>query len=132
MADRIDAGAWGGSKSGSMAVLFNVNDVEVAEVAEPHAPGRSSSSTMPQKRNPIAAEYVLAAMRAVQALVPLMQGAMAQDFERATGPWQAEPLALPQAVVLTHGAVRHALCSSPKGWWSIPRAWGTISMRSAG
>ncbi len=82
---------------------------ELAEVAEPHAPGRGSSSTMPQKRNPIAAEYVLAAMRAVQALVPLMQGAMAQDFERATGPWQAEPLALPQAFVLTHGAVRHAL-----------------------
>jgi 3-carboxy-cis,cis-muconate cycloisomerase len=62
---------------------------ELAEVAEPHAPGRGSSSTMPQKRNPIAAEYVLAAMRAVQALVPLMLGAMAQDFERATGPWQA-------------------------------------------
>ncbi len=82
---------------------------ELAEVAEPHAPGRGSSSTMPQKRNPIAAEYVLAAMRAVQALVPLMQGAMVQDFERATGPWQAEPLALPQAFVLTHGAVRHAL-----------------------
>jgi 3-carboxy-cis,cis-muconate cycloisomerase len=82
---------------------------ELAEVAEPHAPGRGSSSTMPQKRNPIAAEYVLAAMRAVQALVPLMQGAMAQDFERATGPWQAEPLALPQAFVLTHGAIRHAL-----------------------
>ncbi len=82
---------------------------ELGEVAEPHAPGRGSSSTMPQKRNPIAAEYVLAAMRGVQALVPLMQGAMAQDFERATGPWQAEPLALPQAFVLAHGAVRHAL-----------------------
>jgi len=80
---------------------------EVAEVAEPHVAGRGSSSTMPQKRNPIASEYVLAAARAVQALVPLMQGAMAGDQERATGPWQAELLALPQAFVLTHGAVQH-------------------------
>ena len=81
---------------------------EVAEVTEPYVAGRGQSSTMPQKRNPIASEYILASARAVQALVPLMQGAMAQDHERATGPWQAEPLALPQAFVLTHGALLHA------------------------
>ena len=67
--------------------------------------GRGASSTMPQKRNPIASEYILAAARGVQALVPLMLGAMAQDHERATGPWQAEALAIPQAFVLTHGAL---------------------------
>jgi len=81
---------------------------EVAEVSEPYVAGRGASSTMPQKRNPIAAEYVLAAARGVQALVPLMQGAMAQDHERGTGPWQAEMLAIPQAFVLTHGALCHA------------------------
>jgi 3-carboxy-cis,cis-muconate cycloisomerase len=81
---------------------------EVAEVAEPHQPGRGGSSTMPQKRNPISAEYILAATRGVQALVPVMQGAMLADQERATGPWQAEPLAVPQAFVLAHGAVLHA------------------------
>ena len=62
---------------------------------------------MPQKRNPIASEYIIAAARMVQGLVPVMQGAMAQDHERATGPWQAEALALPQAFVLTHGALLH-------------------------
>ncbi len=81
---------------------------EVAEVFEPHMPGRGGSSTMPQKRNPIASEYVLAAARGVQALVPLMLGAMAQDQERGTGPWQAEALALPQIFVLTGGALEHA------------------------
>jgi 3-carboxy-cis,cis-muconate cycloisomerase len=81
---------------------------EVGEVAEPYVPGRGSSSTMPQKRNPIASEYILAATRTVQALVPVMLGAMAQDHERATGPWQGEALALPQAFVLTHGALLHA------------------------
>ncbi len=81
---------------------------ELGELAEPYVAGRGASSTMPQKRNPIASEYILAAARGVQALVPLMQGAMAQDHERATGPWQAEALALPQAFVLTHGALLHA------------------------
>jgi 3-carboxy-cis,cis-muconate cycloisomerase len=81
---------------------------EVGEVAEPYVAGRGSSSTMPQKRNPIASEYILAAARAVHALVPVMLGAMAADHERATGPWQAELLALPQAFVLTHGALEHA------------------------
>ena len=81
---------------------------EVGEVAEPYVAGRGASSTMPQKRNPIASEYILAAARMVQALVPVMLGAMAQDHERATGPWQSEALAIPQAFVLTHGALLHA------------------------
>jgi 3-carboxy-cis,cis-muconate cycloisomerase len=81
---------------------------EVAEVFEPHAPGRGGSSTMPQKRNPIACEYVIAQARGVQALVPLVMGAMAGEQERATGPWQAEPLAIPQAFLLAHGALDQA------------------------
>ena len=36
---------------------------EVGEVAEPYVAGRGASSTMPQKRNPIASEYMLAAAR---------------------------------------------------------------------
>jgi 3-carboxy-cis,cis-muconate cycloisomerase len=82
---------------------------EVAEVFEPHTPGRGASSTMPQKRNPVAAEYIIAAARGVHALVPLMLAAMAQDHERATGPWQSEVLALPQSFVLCAGALAHAL-----------------------
>jgi 3-carboxy-cis,cis-muconate cycloisomerase len=97
---------------GSLAKLATdtilLAQTEVGEMAEPYVAGRGASSTMPQKRNPIASEYVLAAARAVQALVPVMQGAMAADHERATGPWQAEMLALPQGFVLTHGALQHA------------------------
>ena len=81
---------------------------EVGEVAEPYVAGRGASSTMPQKRNPIASEYILAATRTVQGLVPVMLGAMAQDHERATGPWQGEALVIPQVFVLTHGALLHA------------------------
>ena len=97
---------------GSLAKLATdiilLAQTEVGEVAEPYVAGRGSSSTMPQKRNPIASEYILAAARTVHALVPVMFGAMAADHERATGPWQAELLALPQTFVLTHGALQHA------------------------
>jgi 3-carboxy-cis,cis-muconate cycloisomerase len=97
---------------GSLAKLATdvilLAQTEVGELAEPYVAGRGSSSTMPQKRNPIASEYILAAARTVHALVPVMLGAMAADHERATGPWQAEPLVLPQAFVLTHGALQHA------------------------
>ncbi|HVZ09006.1 class-II fumarase/aspartase family protein [Rhodopila sp.] len=87
---------------------------EVAEVAEPYVHGRGQSSTMPQKRNPISSEYILAASRTVQGLVPVMLGAMAQDHERATGPWQAEALVVPQSFVLTHGALLHT-CTIAEG-----------------
>ncbi len=97
--------------SGSLAKIATdvalLAQSELAELSEPYVAGRGASSTMPQKRNPIASEYVLAAARMVQALVPVMMGAMAADHERATGPWQAELLALPQAFVLTHGALLH-------------------------
>ncbi len=87
---------------------------EVAEVCEPYAAGRGGSSTMPQKRNPIASEYILAATRGVHALIPLMFGAMVQDHERGTGPWQTEPLVIPQCFVLTAGALAHA-CAIAEG-----------------
>jgi len=81
---------------------------EVGELSEPHEDGRGGSSTMPQKRNPIASEYILAATRAVHALAPVMYASMIADHERATGPWQSESLAIPQCVALTAGALVQA------------------------
>jgi len=103
--------AWLGLLCGSLAKMATdvilLGQTEIGELTEPYEEGRGGSSTMPQKRNPIASEYILAAARSVQALVPLMQGAMAHDHERATGPWQAECVAVPQAFVLAHGALEH-------------------------
>ncbi len=97
-----------GSLSKMATDVILLMQTEVAEVAEPHQEGRGGSSTMPQKRNPISCEYIIAQSRGVQALVPQMQGAMAQDQERGTGPWQAEPLAIGQAFLLAHGALAQA------------------------
>jgi 3-carboxy-cis,cis-muconate cycloisomerase len=81
---------------------------EIGEVTEPYQQGRGGSSTMPQKRNPIACEFILACAKNVRELAPVMLDAMVQDHERATGPWHAEWLALPQAFALSAGALHHA------------------------
>ena len=81
---------------------------EFAEVYEPFVKGRGASSTMPQKRNPISAELMLAASKAVRQHAGLMLDAAVQDFERATGPWHAEWMAIPESFVLTAGALHQA------------------------
>ena len=81
---------------------------EVGEVSEPFVQGRGASSTMPQKRNPISSELILAAAKAVRQHAGLMLDALVQDFERATGPWHAEWIALPEAFMLTGGALHQA------------------------
>jgi 3-carboxy-cis,cis-muconate cycloisomerase len=81
---------------------------EFAEAFEPFQHGRGSSSTMPQKRNPISSELMVAAAKVVRQQCALMLDAMAQDFERATGPWHAEWVAIPQAFMATSGALMNA------------------------
>jgi 3-carboxy-cis,cis-muconate cycloisomerase len=81
---------------------------EFGEVYEPFVKGRGASSTMPQKRNPISSELMLAASKAVRQHAGLMLDAMVQDFERATGPWHAEWIAIPESFVLTAGALNQA------------------------
>lgn len=81
---------------------------EIAEAFEPFAHGRGASSTMPQKRNPISCELILAAGKAVRQHGALMLDAMVQDFERATGPWHAEWIAIPESFVLASGALAQA------------------------
>ena len=81
---------------------------EFAELYEPFAKGRGASSTMPQKRNPISSELMLAAAKGVRQHAGLMMDAMVQDLERATGPWHAEWMAIPESFVLTAGALHQA------------------------
>ena len=81
---------------------------EFGELYEPFVKGRGASSTMPPKRNPISSELMLAASKAVRQHAGLMLDAMVQDFERATGPWHAEWIAIPESFVLTAGALHQA------------------------
>lgn len=81
---------------------------EVAEAFEPFVKGRGGSSTMPQKRNPISCEMILAIAKAVRSDAGLLLDAMAADHERATGPWHLEWIALPRAFIGTAGALYQA------------------------
>ncbi len=81
---------------------------EFGEVSEPFVPGRGASSTMPQKRNPISSELMLAAAKAVRQHVAAMLDGMIHDFERATGPWHLEWVSLPESFLLTASSLANA------------------------
>jgi 3-carboxy-cis,cis-muconate cycloisomerase len=97
---------------GSIALdITLLAQTEVAEVAEGGA-DKGGSSTMPQKRNPVAAISCLACARRVPGLVATMLGAMPQEQQRAAGGWQAEWETLSELVRLTGSAgvwIREAL-----------------------
>lgn len=81
---------------------------EFGELYEPFVTGRGASSTMPQKRNPISSELMLACAKGVRQQAGLMLDAMVQDLERATGPWHAEWIAIPDSFILAAGALHQA------------------------
>jgi 3-carboxy-cis,cis-muconate cycloisomerase len=78
---------------------------EVGELYEPMAEGRGGSSTLPHKRNPVAASILLATAARVPGLVSTMLASMVQEDERGLGGWQAEWETLPEIVGLTAGAM---------------------------
>lgn len=82
---------------------------EVGEVYEPFLPGRGSSSTMPQKRNPVGTEMMMVAAETVRSDLHMMLGGMVQDHERASGPYKFELIALPRAFIASSGALQHAV-----------------------
>lgn len=98
--------------SGSLAKIATdvvlLTATETGEVFEPFAPGRGGSSTMPQKRNPVSSELILACAKQVQSRAALAMDSMAADLERSTGPWHVEWAALPEAFVLASGALAQA------------------------
>lgn len=81
---------------------------EVEEVYEPFLEGRGSSSTMPQKRNPISSNYIHACVAMVRQNVASLLDAMVEDHERSTGPWEIEWIAVPQIFTLSAGALAQA------------------------
>ncbi|MCG5235351.1 3-carboxy-cis,cis-muconate cycloisomerase [Xanthobacter oligotrophicus] len=81
---------------------------EFGEVSEPFVHGRGASSTMPQKRNPISCELILAAAKSVRQQVATALDGMIHDFERATGPWHLEWIAIPESFILTASALANA------------------------
>lgn len=89
--------------------IVDLQSTEVAEAAEGFTLDHVGSSTMPQKRNPMICEYVAAGCKLVRGLVPVMQGSMVAAHERDMASWAAEWLLLPQAFIMTDGALTQLL-----------------------
>jgi 3-carboxy-cis,cis-muconate cycloisomerase len=93
-------------------IAFDVKlmmQTEVEELYEPFHEGRGSSSTMPQKRNPISSVYITALTSVVRQQTAALLDAMVEDHERATGPWEIEWIVLPEIFSLTAGALAQTL-----------------------
>ena len=79
---------------------------DVAEAFEPAAPGRGGSSTMPQKRNPVAAPIALAAAAMAPNLAATILATQVGEHERSAGAWHAEWPTFPALLLVVSGAVR--------------------------
>lgn len=95
-----------GGTMGKVALdIMIMSSNELSEVAEPFVPHRGASSTMPQKRNPISSEVILAASKILRSNAGLVLDGMVADFERASGPWHLEWVAVPESFVIAVGAL---------------------------
>jgi 3-carboxy-cis,cis-muconate cycloisomerase len=105
-----EVGAFLGLVGGSLGkIAMDVKllmQTEVAEVFEPFAPGRGSSSTMPQKRNPISCLYIHANISVARQHAAALMDAMVADHERSTGPWEIEWVSVPEIFCLMSGALK--------------------------
>jgi 3-carboxy-cis,cis-muconate cycloisomerase len=111
--DRIaEAGCFLGLLTGTLAKFATdlklMMQTEVGEASEPYVTNRGSSSTMPQKRNPISCCYIHACAASVRQGVAALLDAMVEDHERATGPWEIEWIVLPEIFTLAGGALAQA------------------------
>jgi 3-carboxy-cis,cis-muconate cycloisomerase len=108
----VEFGGWLSLVTGCLGKMAQdvilLAQTEVGEAAESGEQGRGGSSTMPQKNNPITSELMLAAARTNASLLSALHHAQIQEHERATHGWQVEWLTLPQMMMLTGGALKHA------------------------
>ncbi|MDX6548682.1 MAG: 3-carboxy-cis,cis-muconate cycloisomerase [Gaiellales bacterium] len=85
------------------AEVVRLQATEVAELREPAVVGHVGSSTMPQKRNPMTSEYLIASARLVHGATAVLEFSSAHAGERDMGMWAVEWMAVPQALILTGG-----------------------------
>jgi 3-carboxy-cis,cis-muconate cycloisomerase len=78
---------------------------EIGEAFEPAGEERGGSSTMPHKRNPVAAARALACAQIAPQLAATIFAAEIQEQERAAGPWAAEWPTFPALALVTSGAL---------------------------
>jgi 3-carboxy-cis,cis-muconate cycloisomerase len=99
----------GGSLGKIADDVMLMSATEFGEAAEPFEAGRGSSSTMPQKRNPISCGVIVAAARALRQQAGLALDAMVNSFERNAAAWHLEWIAVPEAFGYAAGALHQTV-----------------------
>jgi 3-carboxy-cis,cis-muconate cycloisomerase len=90
-------------KIGMDVALMAQNEIGEVKLAE-----GGGSSAMPHKSNPVRAEALVALARFNAALLGAQHQALVHENERSGAAWTLEWLVLPQMVVATAAALRHA------------------------
>jgi adenylosuccinate lyase/3-carboxy-cis,cis-muconate cycloisomerase len=85
------------------AEVVRLQSTEIGEVYEPSTEAHVGSSTMPQKRNPMTCEYIVASARLLRGQTGVLVDSPAHAYERDMGYWAAEWIALPLALILAGG-----------------------------
>ena len=80
-----------------------------SETGELVLDGAGASSTMPQKQNPVAASAMVSLHAQINAANALLHGAGTHRFQRDGAAWMTEWAALPQLVLGSASALRHAV-----------------------
>lgn len=92
----------------------NVMGLTQTDVGELRLGAAGASSTMPQKQNPVVPSVLLALARMVQGLEATLKGAAMHRFQRDGAAWFTEWMVLPQIVLGTATAARHACAMVPQ------------------
>lgn len=105
----VELAGWLSLVTGSLAKMAqDVLLLAQNEVGELHLAG-GSSSAMPHKLNPVAAELTVALARNNAALLGEMHQCLVSAHERDGGAWSSEWIALPQMAVAAGAALQRAL-----------------------
>ena len=89
--------------------IVNLQRTEIGELAEGAAPGAGGSSTMPQKRNPMLAQNVVALARLMASKPAAAIEATMHEHERDMAAWTMEWAVIPESFVLTHAALEQTV-----------------------
>ncbi len=85
--------------------VIDLQKTEFGEVEEPFEMGKVGSSTMPQKRNPMLCEAILALARLTRHHATTAIDAMLHEHERDWSSFQMEWAYLPELCIMAHGAM---------------------------
>ncbi len=95
-----------GAVSGVARSIVQLAGTDLGELHEEGPAGSGGSSTMPHKRNPVAAVSALGCAKQAPGLVADLLAAMEQEHQRAAGAWHAEWRPFTQLLRVT-GAAAH-------------------------